>query len=64
MDGEEWIGARISSRVHTRDEIDLEFEGLIDTADDIGDGIVRIAGALSSGSRFVLVTDDGGLHNN
>jgi hypothetical protein len=62
MDGEEWIGAQISWRVHNGDELDLEFEGQIDTAEDIGDGIVRIAGALSTGRRFVLVTDDAGLN--
>ena len=58
MDGEGWIGASISWRVQGSEGLDLEFEGQIDTAEDIGDGIVRISGALASGSRFVLVTDD------
>ncbi len=62
MDGEEWIGARITWRVH-RDELDLEFDGQIDTAEDIGDGIVRVSGALTGGHRFVLVTADAGLRN-
>ncbi len=39
-------------------QIDVEFEGRIDTAEDFGDGLVRMSGALTSGSRFVLVTDD------
>jgi hypothetical protein len=62
MDGEEWIGARISWRVQG-DALELEFDGQIDTAEDIGEGIVRVSGALTSGHRFVLVTDDAGLRN-
>ena len=58
MDGEDGSARAISWRVHDGEGLDLEFEGQIDTAEDIGDGIVRISGALASGSRFVLVTDD------
>ena len=63
MDGERWIGARIRWRVESVElgQIDVEFEGRIDTAEDFGDGLVRMSGALTSGSRFVLVTDDSAL---
>jgi hypothetical protein len=58
MDGpEEWIGAQISWRVSRGCEPAVVFGGQIDTAEDIGDGIVRIAGAISTGGRFVLVTN-------
>ncbi len=58
MDGEaRWVGARIAWLLHS-DGVDAEFAGLIDTAEDLGDGIVRLSGPLTSGHRFVLVTDD------
>jgi hypothetical protein len=59
----EWIGARIDWRIHVEDVIgaDLAFGGKIDTAEEIGDGIVRMSGALCDGGRFVVVTDHVGL---
>jgi hypothetical protein len=61
--GREWIGARISWRVEGvgDGQRDVTFEGRIDTAEDFGEGVVRISGALTSGSRFVLVTDAAGM---
>jgi hypothetical protein len=59
MDGlGNWIGARIEWRVRIAAETDVAFEGQIDTAEDYGDGVIRISGALASGGRFVLVTDE------
>jgi hypothetical protein len=58
MDGETgWVGARIAWLIHS-DDVDAEFAGLIETAEDLGDGIVRLSGPLTSGHRFVLVTVD------
>jgi hypothetical protein len=59
----EWIGARISWRIHVQDPAgtDVEFHGEIDTAEDIGAGNIRMSGELSGGGRFVLVTDHAGL---
>ena len=54
-----WIGVRISCRLSVADEPDVQFDGRIKTAEDIGDGIIRISGALTSGARFVLVNDEG-----
>ena len=52
----------MSWRVHNGDEIDVAFDGRIDIAEDLGEGLVHISGALSSGHRCVLVTADAGLH--
>jgi hypothetical protein len=59
----EWIGARIDWRIHVDDVVgaDLAFGGEVDTAEDIGQGIVRMSGALCDGGRFVVVTDHAGL---
>ena len=54
---------RISWRIGVDDESDVRFDGRVDTAEDIGEGITRISGALVSGGRFVLVTDEGSLAN-
>ena len=64
MDGR----ARMTLRVHSVQsedvgDLDVTFEGRIDSAEDIGDGIVRVSGALCSGSRFVLVTNEAGLRD-
>ena len=61
----EWIGARSSWRIHVEESggADVAFGGEVETAEDIGDGIVRMSGALADGGRFVVVTDHGGLHN-
>jgi hypothetical protein len=61
--GSEWLGARIAWHVDSASlgESDLEFEGKIETAESIGDGIVRISGALMNGGRFVLVAHDEGF---
>jgi hypothetical protein len=62
MDGpKEWIGAQISWRVSNGCGPSVVFGGQIDTAEDFGDGIIRISGALTGGRRFVLVTDEPGL---
>jgi hypothetical protein len=53
-----WLGARVNWRFDVADEIGVVFDGHIDTAEDVGDGIIRISGPLTSGSRFVLVTDE------
>ena len=58
-----WIGARIDWRISVADEPDVAFEGRIDTASDLGDGVVRVSGALAGGGRFVLVTDESSLTN-
>jgi hypothetical protein len=62
MDGlAKWIGTRIEWRVRGTAEGDLVFDGRIDTAEDFGDGVSRISGALAGGGRFVLVTNESGL---
>lgn len=62
MDGlAKWIGARIEWRVQVEAEHDVVFDGRIDTAEDFGDGVSRISGALAGGGRFVLVTNERGL---
>ena len=58
-----WIGARIDWRISVAGEPDVAFEGRIDTASDLGDGVVRVSGALAGGGRFVLVTDESSLTN-
>ena len=58
-----WIGARIAWRINVADEPDVAFEGRIDTASDLGDGVVRVSGGLAGGGRFVLVTDESSLTN-
>ena len=58
-----WIGAWIDWRISVADEPDVAFEGRIDTASDLGDGVVRVSGALAGGGRFVLVTDESSLGN-
>jgi hypothetical protein len=58
-----WIGALISWRVSVRAECDVVFEAQIDTAEDFGDGVTGISGALAGGGRFVLVTDESSLTN-
>ena len=56
----EWIGARITWCISAQDPAgpDVAFYGEIDTAEDIGDGIIRVSGTMSTGGRFVLVTDE------
>jgi hypothetical protein len=64
MDGlGKWIGARIEWRVRVAAEPDVVFDGRVDTAEDFGDGVTRISGAMASGGRFVLVTDESRLTN-
>ena len=64
MDGPtKWAGARVSWRVSVAGEPDVLFDGRIDIAQDLGDGVTRISGALATGGRFVLVTDEGSLAN-
>ena len=59
----EWIGARIDWRIHIDETVggDLTNGGEVETAENIGDGIVRMSGALCDGGRFVVVTDHAGL---
>jgi hypothetical protein len=58
MDGRaSLIGARITMRVDVEADLAVSYDGRIDTAEEIGDGIVRISGAITTGGRFVLVTD-------
>ena len=54
-------GARIDWRISVPDGRGVVFDGRIDTAEDYGDGVTRISGALASGGRFVLVTDESSL---
>jgi hypothetical protein len=63
MDGRSgWNGARITWHVRAAGGVvDLDFEGRIERAESIGDGVVRIAGELAAGGRFVLVTDEAGI---
>ena len=62
MDGPtKWTGARIAWRVSVAAEPDVAFEGRIDTVSELGDGVIRISGALAGGGRFVLVTDESSL---
>ena len=62
MDGPaQWIGAKIGWRVSVTADSDVKFDGRIDTAEDFGDGVIRISGALADGGRFVLVTDESSL---
>jgi hypothetical protein len=60
MDGpKRWVGARISWRIDVEDEPDVAFEGRIDTAEDIGNGVIRVSGSPQTGGRFVLVMGGG-----
>jgi hypothetical protein len=60
MDGlRRWVGARFSWRVNVADDADVVFDGQISAADVFDDGTIRVSGALSSGARFVIVTDEG-----
>jgi len=59
----QWIGARIEWCIRPESEPEVVFDGRIDTAEDVGDGVTRISGALAGGGRFVLVTDESSLTN-
>ena len=62
MDGPtEWIGAEIGWRISVAGAPDVVFEGRIETAQDFGDGVIRISGGLAGGGRFVFVANDAGL---
>ena len=62
MDGPaQWIGTKIGWHVSVTADSDVKFDGRIDTAEDFGDGVIRISGALAEGGRFVLVTDESSL---
>jgi len=64
MDGlAKWIDARIEWRVSVAVEPDILFEGRIDTAEAIDDGITRISGSLAGGGRFVLISDESAFTN-
>ena len=58
-----WLGARVNWRFDAADQSGVVFDGQIDTAEEVGDGIIRISGPLTSGSRFVLVTDEPAMHS-
>ena len=58
MDAAKWIGARIAWRINVADEPDVAFEGRIDTASDLGDGVVRVSGALAGGAVAGCTFDD------
>ena len=59
----EWVGSHITLRIHEEGPagVDVAFGGNIDTAENWGDGMFRMSGALSGGDRLVLVTNHSGL---
>jgi len=58
--GKKWVGARIRWRLSVSGsrECAVAFDGLVEDAQAFADGVTRLSGALSSGGRFVLVTDE------
>ena len=52
-----WIGARITWRICAAGESAVTVDGHIDTAEHFENQFTRLSGALTSGGRFVLVTD-------
>jgi hypothetical protein len=52
-----WVGAEITWYVSRAGESAAVFGGRIETADDLGDGIVRISGPMAGGGQFVLVAN-------
>jgi len=60
--GKMWVGARIRwlLSVPNSSERTVTFDGLVEDVEAF-DGVTRLSGALSSGGRFVLVTDESEL---